>query len=165
MAIGDAINKAGKIGAQLGKKVGSTAWKAAGSSVGVGFGLNVIGNKLLGGDSWGKAATRAAGESVLQAVAPGVFWGLMAFDIAKTIPGAVLRGGEAAESRFNQARRNAAVPTFSYTDTQQAVTMRQAAVQAIQGSKLNARNALGGEAALMHNSYASVKGRRNYYGK
>lgn len=43
-------------------------------------------------------------------------------------------------------------PRFTYMDTRQALTMRQAAVQAIQGSKLNARNALGGEAALMHRS-------------
>lgn len=39
---------------------------------------------------------------------------------------------------------------FKYKDTQQAITMRQAAVQAIQGSRMNARSALGGEARLMH---------------
>ena len=42
---------------------------------------------------------------------------------------------------------------FTYRDSNAAYTMRQASVQAIQGSKLNARNALGGEAALMHRSY------------
>ncbi|MFS1019755.1 MULTISPECIES: hypothetical protein [Enterococcus] len=36
-----------------------------------------------------------------------------------------------------------------YVDTQQAQTMRQAAVQQIQGNKLNARSALGGEARLL----------------
>lgn len=35
-----------------------------------------------------------------------------------------------------------------YVDSQHAVTMRQAAVQQIQGNKLNARSALGGEARL-----------------
>jgi hypothetical protein len=42
----------------------------------------------------------------------------------------------------------------NYMDTQRAMTMRQAAVQAIQGSKLNARSALGGEAKIM-NPYAT----------
>jgi hypothetical protein len=37
-------------------------------------------------------------------------------------------------------------------DTQRAQTMRQAAVQAIQGSKLNARSALGGEAQIFANN-------------
>jgi hypothetical protein len=37
----------------------------------------------------------------------------------------------------------------NYMDTQRALTMRQAAVQAIQGSKLNARSALGGEARIL----------------
>lgn len=36
---------------------------------------------------------------------------------------------------------------------QQVATMRQASVQAIQGSKMNARNAIGSEAALMHRAY------------
>lgn len=40
-----------------------------------------------------------------------------------------------------------------YRDTYQAQTMRQAAVQQIQGNKLNARSALGGEARLFaHNA-------------
>jgi hypothetical protein len=38
----------------------------------------------------------------------------------------------------------------TYKDTQQASTMRQASIQAISSHKLNARNALGSEASLMH---------------
>ena len=40
-----------------------------------------------------------------------------------------------------------------FVDTQQAYTMRQAAVQQIQGNKLNARSALGGEARIFSNQY------------
>lgn len=40
----------------------------------------------------------------------------------------------------------------NYMDTSRAQTMRQAAVQAIQGSKMNARSSLGGEARLFHNN-------------
>lgn len=164
MAIADAFSKAGSIGAKIGKNAGKTAWRGISSSAGLAFGTNLLGSKLSG-ESWKKSAVMAAGETVIEAVAPGAFWALMAFNMVKGVPGAIVRGGESAERRFNEARRNAAVPTFSYTDTQQAATMRQAAVQAIQGSKLNARNALGGEASLMHVSYSSTKGRRNYYGK
>jgi hypothetical protein len=41
----------------------------------------------------------------------------------------------------------------TYADSEQALTMRQAAVQAIQGSRMNARNALGGEASMMHRKW------------
>ncbi len=41
----------------------------------------------------------------------------------------------------------------NYRDTQQAQTMRQAALQQIQGNKLNARSALGGEARIFSNNY------------
>ena len=36
-----------------------------------------------------------------------------------------------------------------FVDTRGAQTMRQATVQAIQGSKMNARSALGGEAKIL----------------
>lgn len=43
----------------------------------------------------------------------------------------------------------------NYLDTNQAATMRQAAVQQIQGNKLNARSSLGGEARIFsgYNGY------------
>lgn len=41
----------------------------------------------------------------------------------------------------------------NYMDTQRAQTMRQAAVQQIQGNKLNARSALGGEARIFSNRH------------
>ncbi|MES9761732.1 hypothetical protein [Priestia megaterium] len=41
----------------------------------------------------------------------------------------------------------------NYVDTQRALTMRQAAVQQIQGSKMNARSALGGEARILSENF------------
>jgi len=41
----------------------------------------------------------------------------------------------------------------NYVDTQRALTMRQSAVAQIQGSKLNARSALGGEARILSENY------------
>ena len=44
-----------------------------------------------------------------------------------------------------------------YADTQAAQTMRQASVQAIQNSHMNARSALGGEGAMFARSLGQVK--------
>lgn len=59
-----------------------------------------------------------------------------------------------AEELFDQ-RYNAGngLVGGGYMDTQRAVTMRQAAVQQIQGNKLNARTALGGEARIFSQRY------------
>lgn len=55
------------------------------------------------------------------------------------------RNGE-IRADISNARNN--VIGGNYVDTQQAQTMRQAALQQIQGNKLNARSALGGEARI-----------------
>lgn len=60
------------------------------------------------------------------------------------------RGEEIFDQRYNA--RNGVVGG-GYMDTQRAVTMRQAAVQQIQGNKLNARTALGGEARIFSQRY------------
>ncbi|MFP3359475.1 hypothetical protein R0K17_19275, partial [Planococcus sp. SIMBA_143] len=40
-----------------------------------------------------------------------------------------------------------------YMDTQRALTMRQAAVQSIEASKMNSRSSLGGEARILSNTW------------
>lgn len=52
--------------------------------------------------------------------------------------------------QYVQGLENAAnnVVGGEFMDTEQAATMRQAAIQQIQGNKLNARSALGGEARI-----------------
>lgn len=134
------------------KKVGRSTMKAAGSTIGLNFGIG-LGIRKLTGQSWGQAIVGEAGEAVAMAIAPGAYWTWTIGSMVAGLPGAVYRGGQAMEERYNESRRKLSQPTFRYQDTQQAVTMRQAAVQAIQGSKLNARNALGGEASLMHRGY------------
>lgn len=102
------------------------------------------------GRSLGTAALAGAGEALAFAMMPGPmmgYYGAMA-------GGAAIGAGIKAQTRLEgeYRKRVDTGPTFSYQDSQQALTMRQAAVQAIQGSKMNARNSLGGEAALMHRS-------------
>lgn len=70
----------------------------------------------------------------------------------------VVQGAQAAHQfRRTKAEEFANIRQYSqqvggqYMDTNQALTMRQAAVEQIQGNKLNARSALGGEARIFSN--------------
>jgi len=114
------------------------------------LGVNTFFN-MSNGDNFGTALIKAVPESVAWAIAPGL---MIAYTAAQLVPAAV-QGYMAADNRlrgkYNQNHQ--AGTMFSYRDTRAALTMRQAAVQAIQGSKMNARNALGGEAALMHRTW------------
>lgn len=102
------------------------------------------------GKSFGSALVQGAGEALAFGMMPGpmmaYYGGMMA--------GAGVKAGMQAQTRIEGEYRQRVDPNpnFSYRDSQQALTMRQAGIQAIQGSKMNARNALGGEASLMHRS-------------
>lgn len=88
-------------------------------------------------------------ESAAYMVAPKLYLAArIGFPIARAAATAIPLAYQAKEARWNQFHK----PNLGgdYTDTQQALTMRQAGVQAIQGSRMNARNALGNEAQLMH---------------
>jgi hypothetical protein len=106
---------------------------------------------LKQGDSFGKAVIKGIGSGIAWGVMPGVMWAGVG---ASMIPG-IVKGIDSLNDRMAQDYNNMITPgtNFVYRDSRAALTMRQAAVQAIQGSKLNARNALGGEAALMHRGY------------
>lgn len=105
---------------------------------------------IKSGQGVGTSLIKGLGEATMWAVAPTAMFGIEAGQMI----GAGIKGYHAGnrmlETRYNQAHKTG--NHFSYQDTRQAATMRQAAVQAIQGSKMNARNALGGEASLMHKS-------------
>ena len=58
-----------------------------------------------------------------------------------------------AEEMFDRKNNNYGRVGGGFVDTTQAQTMRQAAVQQIQGNKLNARSALGGEARIFAGKY------------
>lgn len=114
------------------------------------LGGNIVAN-VLSGDNLGTATLKAIPESIAWAVAPKIMTGVM---VAQLLPAAVtgyINADAKLKSRFNENHK--AGTMFTYTDTRAALTMRQAAIQAIQGSKMNARNALGGEAALMHRGW------------
>jgi len=120
---------------------------AAGLNLGIGtfFGMRE-------GESFSTAVIKTIPETVAWAVAP---WTMTAITAASLVPIAV-QGYIRVNNQHNKNRRVGT--NFTYQDTQQALTMRQASVQAIQGSKMNARNALGGEASLMHRGYGNMIG-------
>lgn len=103
------------------------------------------------GDDFGTAAVKGAFDGMLLVTAPYVM-------------GAIELGqiGSAAYAGYHQYQRQQQswwnkqfAPNFggNYQDTRRAQTMRQAAVEAIQGSKLNARSALGGEAKIFAQNF------------
>jgi len=114
--------------------------------------LSTVGN-LIEGESPGRAIAQGALAGikfgVIGAVLPGFFGTQIAFQVGKALGGLYFslnrRGRELRTIRQDKNNFN-----WNFVDTEQAYTMRQAAVQAIQASKLNARSALGGEARLMH---------------
>ena len=115
------------------------------------FSALFAGMEMYGGESMGNAVAKGIGESLLWEFAPGAMIG---YQLATTLPSAGMAAADRVRAQgrwWNQAHR----PSFGggYRDTQQAITMRQAAVQAISGSKLNARSALGGEARMFHRPY------------
>lgn len=140
----------------VGKSAKTLASKHLGPGSGMGsFAFGVLTQAALGvatGDSLGKSVgTGLLYEGFLNAAAPGLFWAQLGYEGVKGGVSAYM----AAKPQMSRRRRAALDPTnmyFNYQDTEQAYTMRQAAVQAIQGSHLNARSALGGEARLMHRS-------------
>ena len=82
---------------------------------------------------------------------------MTAASLAPAIPGAykaadTFRRGKAEQWQQLKRGGNGMVGN-GFVDTNQAYTMRQAAVQQIQGNKLNARSALGGEARIFSNGY------------
>jgi hypothetical protein len=114
----------------------------------IGFGLLSVPLNMAGGDDAGTAVLRAGAETALWYTAPT----LMGIHMAATM---IPQGAAAAhqwhrgkKSQWNNAHLRGQVGG-NYQDSQRALTMRQAAVQAIQGSKLNARSALGGEARIL----------------
>lgn len=111
---------------------------------------------MRAGDDFGTSVFKASGTAMLWASAPAVMGAHFA--------GTLAIGGATGYSQWkNRATDNYRKQMYqgtvggNYMDNNRALTMRQAAVQAIQGSKLNARSALGGEAKIftnnMHRSY------------
>lgn len=121
-------------------------WKGTAFGVGVGTAFNLS-------QGYGLGASIGLGilEDAAFSIAPAA---TMTLALAPVVPAAAKGLYNANKAVVNKYNSNLNTNShFTYRDSQAAVTMRQAAVQAIQGSKLNARNALGGEASLMHRRY------------
>lgn len=125
-----------------------------------GVGMGALGffdfkSNMDAGDSFGVAGAKWAATSIGFAVAPWLTTtAMMAPAAMESVQAAHMYRRERGEQIEEMKRSHRGVGTVggNYVDTQRAATMRQAAVQAIQGSKMNARSALGGEARIF-NSY------------
>ncbi|MDK2600728.1 hypothetical protein QO179_24850 [Bacillus stercoris] len=119
----------------------------------LGFGALDTAMNMAGGDDFGTALGKGAASAALWYTAPGMMW---AYTAATTVPQAVGAGYQWYRQQkdwWNSAHLQGTVGG-NYQDTQRALTMRQAAVEAIQGSKLNARSALGGEARILNQNWS-----------
>lgn len=113
--------------------------------------FDMYGN-VQAGDDIGTAGVKAGANYMLWAALPGP---MTAFTFGPALAGAAMQTGTFINKKqqwWNQQFRPGNTVGGNYMDTQRAQTMRQAAVQAIQGSKLNARSALGGEAQIFANN-------------
>lgn len=130
-----------KNGAKQGLK--SVPWGFAGGAV-----FDTAAN-LQEGDNFGVAATKGVAAGMMWHTAPAL---MTAHMVGTQLAPAAISGYKNwkrnAEAKYSQNF----LPNFGgqYQDTQKAQTMRQAGVQAIQGSRMNARSALGGEAKILH---------------
>lgn len=118
----------------------------------IGFGVLDAAMNMAGGDDAGTAVLKAGASTALWYTAPGL---MAAYTAATTVPQAAAAGYQWYNQQkqwWNQQHLTGSVGG-NYQDSQRALTMRQAAVQAIQGSKLNARSALGGEARILNQNW------------
>lgn len=116
------------------------------------FGVLDAAMNMAGGDDAGTAIMKAGVSTALWYTAPGV---MGAYTAATTLPQLAVAGTTWKKHRVDwwQQQHMQGTVGGQYQDTQRALTMRQAAVEAIQGSKLNARSALGGEAKILNQNW------------
>ena len=115
----------------------------------LGFGADMVQN-LSAGDSLGTSAMKAGATGILFAANAPLMWGLTGAGLAKDAYWGIQEYNYEKKQWWNKQYAYNNRVGGGYVDTQRAQTMRQAAVQAIQGSKLNARSALGGEARILN---------------
>lgn len=156
---GRAVTTAGRRGVGLSRVLSASrfsGWQTTGRILrGTSATVGVLGRTLgLLGVGVGKAAEFSLGSRLVAATLTG----------AATLGGALLGAGlglvaplaleyaatELPHLGHRLSRRGFGNLYGPYRDTRLAMTMRQQAVAAISQSQLNARNALGGEAALLH---------------
>lgn len=115
----------------------------------LGMGAISVPMNMNAGDSMSTAVVRAGAETALWAVAP---WAMTAYEAATMGPALIDAGHEwhrNQQTNWNMKNQRSSIVGGNYQDTQRAATMRQASIEAISGSKMNARSALGGEAKIL----------------
>lgn len=117
--------------------------------IGGGFGFETVMN-MHDGDDLGTSMLKSGFSSALYASNPVLYSGFtlagLGTDVAYGYQKFKMQKTQWWNSQFDYSNQVGG----NYQDTQRAQTMRQAAVQAIQSSKMNARSALGGEAKILN---------------
>ena len=113
----------------------------------IGVGMN-IGFQKLAGDSNGEAVVKGAAWYVAEKFVPGAMMLPVLVDVAKAGYEMYHEDKLYGQGKIQQYYRGNFGGNFQ--DTQQAYTMRQRGVQALQQSKMNARSVLGSEARTFH---------------
>lgn len=123
---------------------------------GPGFFALDAGFNMSQGDDIGTAAIKSAATTVVAASNPLAFTAYTLGSVAIDGASGIIDLKRERQAQWNKSFAYSNEVGGNFYDSQRAQTMRQAAVQAIQGSKMNARSALGGEAKIMH-TYATRK--------
>ena len=142
-ATSGAVNKVKSLGVSGGLRVGFEVVQST----------SAVNNRLDQGDTLFSAVAKEAVQTALY-MSPYTRPFMYAKDAAQMAYGGTKAAYAFRRQRHDQynSMRQAAygnVVGGNYMDTNAALTMRQAAVQQIQGNKLNARSALGGEARIL----------------
>lgn len=120
---------------------------------GIGFATDAALN-AYSGDDLGTSILKAGVTGAVFASNPVLAPVLMGAQIATDVGWGIAKFNHQKKQWWNAQYSYSNNVGGQYVDTMRAQTMRQAAVTAIQGSKMNARSALGGEAKIL-NPYAS----------
>lgn len=116
---------------------------------------NDVNQRVKRGDSMTSAIAKEAVNTALWVTHPGIMTAITAAPvIAAGVQGAYRFRRQRHEAKFGQLNHaTSGIVGGNFQDSEHAATMRQAAVQQIQGNKLNARSALGGEARIFSQRY------------
>lgn len=146
-------NNASSIGRTALKKGATSALKNPFAAVEIATTGSSMKYRMQNGDSLLSAAFKETAETALYMSNPAIMTAIQVAPLAYQGVRAAhdfrkRKGEELHDLRYNMYGTIGG----NYMDTNRAATMRQAAVQQIQGNKLNARSALGGEARIFANN-------------
>ena len=136
----------GILGAGVGMEVGGFVGETIGKSLGVGEGVYGFLGSIFGGMAGAHTGAMIAASPYRLAIAGA---GIAATTMVAKGTYAMLESGFRKEKMRHSRGLNFASDTSQFM-TQQAVTMRQRAMQAMHKSHLNARSAFGQEASITH---------------